>query len=130
MDDKKGRWHSFNLFSIVIGSVMLAVLVSFPAVAQAPVTPVKSTTPQGHAEIDPVDLELFLDEFFNAQMDELHVPGVAITVVDKGEIILANGQSIQTSYNRACNCEGAFSSDRSNLPITRRLPRRPSASSQ
>jgi hypothetical protein len=36
-----------------------------------------------------VDLELFVDEFFNAQMDELRVPGAAITVVAHGEIILA-----------------------------------------
>ena len=89
MDDKKGRWHSFNLFSIVIGIVMLAVLVSFPAAAQAPT--LNSIPVQKQAEIDPVDLEQFVDEFFNAQMNELHVPGVVITVVDNGEIILAKG---------------------------------------
>lgn len=91
MKIKKDRWHSFNLLTIVIGVIMLSVLVSFPAAAQASVTHLKSTPSQGHVEIDPVDLELFVDEFFNAQMDELHVPGAAITVVDHGEIILAKG---------------------------------------
>jgi len=91
MNNKKKRWHSFNLLSIVIGAIMLAVLASFSAAAQAPVTHLKSTSSQEHVEIDPVDLELFLDEFFNAQMDELHVPGAAITMVDHGEIILAKG---------------------------------------
>jgi len=42
----------------------------------------------------------------------------------------AYGQIIQNSYYQTCHCEEAFYSDRSNLTIKRRLPRRPSASSQ
>lgn len=91
MKNKKVKRHYFNIFSIVIGVVTLAVLISFPAAAQDLTTSFNSIPPQGHVKIDPVDLELFLDEFFNAQMDELHVPGLAITVVDNGEIILAKG---------------------------------------
>ena len=89
MNYKKERWHSFKFISIVIGVVMLTVSVFFPAAAQAPT--LNPTPSQKQAEIDPADLEQFLDEFFNAQMDELHVPGVAIAVVDNGEIILAKG---------------------------------------
>jgi len=89
MNNKRTSWHSFNLFSITIGVVMLAALVSFPVATQTPT--LNSVPSQKQGEIDPADLELFVDEFFNAQMDELHVPGVAITVVDNGEIILAKG---------------------------------------
>jgi CubicO group peptidase (beta-lactamase class C family) len=100
MNNKKERWYSLNLLSVGIGIVMLAVLVSFPAAAQASVTPLNSIPPKRQVEIDPVDLEQFLDEFFNAQMDELHVPGVAISVVDHGEIILAKGYGFADLDNK------------------------------
>jgi CubicO group peptidase (beta-lactamase class C family) len=66
-------------------------MVSFPASAQVSSLPLDSTIPQQYAEIDPIDLELFLDEFFNTQMNELHIPGAAITVVNNDEIIVAKG---------------------------------------
>ena len=100
MNNKKERWYSLNLLSVGIGIVMLAVLVSFPAAAQASVTPLNSIPPKRQVEIDPIDLEQFLDEFFNAQMDELHVPGVAISVVDHGEIILAKGYGFADLDNK------------------------------
>ena len=30
---------------------------------------------------------------------------------------ISNGENIQNPYNRGCHCEGAFFSDRSNLPV-------------
>ena len=41
--------------------------------------------------IDPADLEAFLDEFFDTNMQELNIPGAAITVVQDGEIIFSRG---------------------------------------
>jgi len=89
MISKIAKWKFFNLLPVAIGVIILLMSLSFPAAAQAPT--LNSTPAQKQVEIDPVDLEQFVDEFFNAQMVELHVPGVSISVVDNGEIILAKG---------------------------------------
>jgi CubicO group peptidase (beta-lactamase class C family) len=98
MNYKKERWHSIKFISIVIGIVMLTVSVFFPAAAQAPT--LNPTPAQKQAEIDSIDLEQFLDEFFTTQMDELHISGVAISVVDNDEIILAKGYGFADLENK------------------------------
>jgi CubicO group peptidase (beta-lactamase class C family) len=40
---------------------------------------------------DPEEMEAFLDDFFEAKMAELHIPGAAIVVVQDGELFLAKG---------------------------------------
>ena len=40
---------------------------------------------------DPRDLENFVDRFFEAQMNRLHIPGLVLTVVKDGEAILTKG---------------------------------------
>lgn len=41
--------------------------------------------------IDPGELEAFVDSFFPEQMNELHTPGLALIVVQDGEVLLAKG---------------------------------------
>ena len=41
--------------------------------------------------IDPAELASFCDQFFPAQMEKLHIPGVSFTVVQDGQVILAKG---------------------------------------
>ena len=41
--------------------------------------------------IGPAELESFSDQFFPAQMEKLHIPGVSLIVVQDGRIILAKG---------------------------------------
>ena len=40
---------------------------------------------------DPRELENFVDRFFEAQMNRLHIPGLVLTVVKDGEAILTKG---------------------------------------
>ncbi len=40
---------------------------------------------------DPKDLENFVERFFEAQMNRLHIPGLVLTVVKDGEVILTKG---------------------------------------
>jgi CubicO group peptidase (beta-lactamase class C family) len=40
---------------------------------------------------DPEEMEAFLDDFFEAKMAELHIPGAAIVVVQDGGVLLAKG---------------------------------------
>ena len=41
--------------------------------------------------IDPAELELFCDQFFPAQMEKLHIPGVSLIVVQDGKVVVAKG---------------------------------------
>jgi CubicO group peptidase (beta-lactamase class C family) len=41
--------------------------------------------------IDPADLEVFLDDFFDKNMEELDIPGAAVVVVQDGEILFTKG---------------------------------------
>jgi CubicO group peptidase (beta-lactamase class C family) len=41
--------------------------------------------------MDPAELASFSDQFFPAQMDKLHIPGVSLIVVQNGKIVLAKG---------------------------------------
>ncbi|MGD2166291.1 MAG: serine hydrolase domain-containing protein, partial [Anaerolineae bacterium] len=40
---------------------------------------------------DPEEMEAFLDDFFEAKMAELHIPGAAIVVVQGGQVFLSKG---------------------------------------
>ncbi len=40
---------------------------------------------------DPQEMQAFLDDFFEAKMAELHIPGAAIVVVQDGQVFLAKG---------------------------------------
>jgi CubicO group peptidase (beta-lactamase class C family) len=50
-----------------------------------------SSCSTGPIEIEPLELETFTDEFFPEQMEELHIPGLIIVVVQDGEVLLAKG---------------------------------------
>ena len=52
--------------------------------------PLYSATKE-HRLSDPRDLENFVDGFFKAQMNRLHIPGAVLTVVKDGEAILTKG---------------------------------------
>jgi CubicO group peptidase (beta-lactamase class C family) len=45
----------------------------------------------GSIAIDPSELETFADEFFPEQMEEFHIPGLILIVVQDGENLLAKG---------------------------------------
>ena len=68
------------LFAIIFITVLL------PWSAQ---TAFAQTNPGGPT--DPAELEAFLDELISAQMEELHVPGVTVSVVKDGEVFFAKG---------------------------------------
>lgn len=45
----------------------------------------------GPVAVDPSQLESFADEFFPEQMEDLHIPGLILIVVQDGHILLAKG---------------------------------------
>ena len=61
--------------------IILALMLSLPATAQVTGSAPRSTAPVQRGSIDPIDLEIFLDAFFDQNMDELNVPGAAVVVV-------------------------------------------------
>ena len=71
--------------------IILALVLSLPATAQVTGSSPNSTAPVQQGAIDPTDLETFLDEFFDQNMDEMNIPGAAIVVVQDGAIILSKG---------------------------------------
>ena len=50
-----------------------------------------SAPTQGQGPTDPTELEDFLDDFIARNMEEYHIPGVAISVVKDGELFFAKG---------------------------------------
>ena len=69
--------------------IILALVLSLPASAQATGSAPHSTVPFQRGSIDPTDLESFLDEFFDQNMKDLNIPGAAIVVVKDGDILLS-----------------------------------------
>lgn len=67
--------------------IILALVLSLPATAQ--VAGSVSKVQQG--PIDPTDLEAFMDEFFDKNMEELNIPGAAVVVVKDGKILFIEG---------------------------------------
>jgi CubicO group peptidase (beta-lactamase class C family) len=75
---------------------LATALLGTPALAapraEAPMHPrsvPESTVASGPS--DPEEMEAFLDDFFEAKMAELHIPGAAIVVVRDGQVFLAKG---------------------------------------
>ncbi len=71
-------WHFIFKFILAVAVVLTAL--STPLVAQATDVP-----------IDPADLEAFMDGVMSTAMQEHHVPGATLAVVQGGEIVLAQG---------------------------------------
>ena len=72
-------------------AIILALMLSLSATAQIMGSAPHSTAPVQRGSIDPTDLEIFLDEFFDQNMDELNIPGAAVVVVKDGEILFSKG---------------------------------------
>lgn len=65
----------------------LAVIVMALALAPASCHRV----PAGPVELDPAELESFVDAFFAKEMEERHIPGVTFIFVQDGDVLLAKG---------------------------------------
>jgi hypothetical protein len=48
----------------------------------------------------PAEMEAFLDDFFEAKMAELHIPGAAVVVVQNGNLFLAKGYGFADLHRR------------------------------
>lgn len=71
--------------------IILALVLSLPATAQVAGSAPNSTAPVQRGSIDPADLEVFLDDFFARNMEELNIPGAAFVMVKDGEVFFAKG---------------------------------------
>jgi len=85
------------LIKSAMSTLTLALLLSVavPAIAQKNGVAIKKSLPplptQGEGTTDPVELEAFLDNLFAYQMEEYHIPGVAISIVKDGAVFFAKG---------------------------------------
>jgi CubicO group peptidase (beta-lactamase class C family) len=75
---------NYHLFSILV--ILLSLLAPSLALAQGPT--------------DPAELEAFLDDVIQTQMADLHVPGVTVSVVKDGELVLAKGYGYADVENK------------------------------
>jgi len=81
-----------TVLAATIGMVIiLALVLSLPASAQAVGSAPNATAPVQRGPIDPADLSVFLDDFFDRNMEELDIPGAAVVVVQDGEILFIKG---------------------------------------
>lgn len=71
--------------------IMLALVLSLSATAQVLGSAPSSAASVQRGSIDPTDLEVFLDDFFDRNMKELEIPGAAVVVVQDGEILFTKG---------------------------------------
>lgn len=67
--------------------IILALVLSLPATAQV----AGSVSKVQRGPIEPTDLEAFMDEFFDKNMEELNIPGAAVVVVKDGKILFSEG---------------------------------------
>jgi len=77
--------------SIVIFTCAMLLL---PALKAVDMVQAENKLPQASGEIieiNPENLEYFLDEFIPSEMESAHVPGLVITVVRSDEVLLAKG---------------------------------------
>jgi len=58
-----------------------------------------SASRSGLIIVDPSKLESFADDFFAKRMDDLHIPGLTIVVVQNSEILLAKGYGSSSLAN-------------------------------
>jgi hypothetical protein len=71
--------------------VILTLMLSLPASARAVGSAPNSRASLQPGSIDAADLEAFLDDFFERNMEELEIPGAAVVVVQDGEILFIKG---------------------------------------
>ncbi len=72
-------------------AIIIALVLSFPAIAQVADSVSNPVARVQRGPIDPLDLEAFLDEFFDKNMEKLDIPGAAMVVVQDGEILFSKG---------------------------------------
>ena len=82
--------------SVLIASTLATL--RFPAGASAdaeyrvsPAGNAPAAAPQSQGPTDPVELEAFLDDLMARDMQELHIAGVAVSVVKDGKLFFAKG---------------------------------------
>ncbi len=71
--------------------MILSLLLSLPTSARGAYTTSNHARQDPQDPIDPADLEIFLDEFFDQNMEELNIPGAAVVVVKDGKILFIEG---------------------------------------
>jgi CubicO group peptidase (beta-lactamase class C family) len=71
--------------------VILTLMLSLPASARAVGSAPNSRASLQPGSIDAADLEAFLDDFFERNIEELEIPGAAVVVVQDGEILFIKG---------------------------------------
>ncbi len=85
------NWQSIKLAAMSGVVIILASVLSIPASARVALTTSNHTSRGAQGPIDPAELEIFLDEFFDQNMEELNIPGAAVVVVKDGEILFSEG---------------------------------------
>ncbi len=78
---------AFGISRVLLYCVIAASLIGCTTQGGATVVP----TSDERVLIDPGELEAFADSFFREQMNELHIPGLALVVVQDGKVLLAKG---------------------------------------
>jgi CubicO group peptidase (beta-lactamase class C family) len=73
---------------------LLSVLVSIILLWESLITPC------GAKELTKQQLETFAERFFGEQMEKLHIPGVAFSLVKDGEIIMSKGYGFADLENK------------------------------
>ena len=92
----KGRVRTFQMIVIPAFMVGTAVIVagqlSFPGAVDASAEQPEYSVPYDKPGLtDPDELEAFMDEFVQGQLDEHHIPGATVAVVKDGGVIFAKG---------------------------------------
>lgn len=88
MTKKRGDGGGFYLPAPILLLSLLLALTMAPMTREARAEENHKHLPQS---LDPPRLEQKLDPFFATQLDELHVPGAVVVVVEGGEIVYARG---------------------------------------
>ena len=79
------------LIMIALMAITPLAIIASPSLAKSGSEPQPSTTPLQGSELDADDIESFMDEFFDEQMEALHIPGAAVVVVQDGKIMFSKG---------------------------------------
>jgi len=92
----KGRVRTFQIMVISAFMVGTAVIVAgqlpFPGAVDASTEQPEYSVPHDKPGLtDPDELEAFMDEFVQGQLDEHHIPGATVAVVKDGGTIFAKG---------------------------------------
>lgn len=89
---KSYKTKVFWQWGVVLGLAGLILLwFTQPSFAQIPIEPSQVAPAISQPKLTPQELETFLDKFFTQKMAELHIPGVAISVVKDGKSFFSKG---------------------------------------